>query len=150
MESLLSRLEESLTLFNNHTLQSPLMLYRTNCVVFVIFPVVQANAIPNIMIVSLNWLLDSVEERKLMDGAEYPLTGKTEDKSTTKSQTNGGKKRARTKTSDDDDAEEEASATTEKDEKPPVKRQRDGQKAKSGSALHVPVDEGCNLACKDA
>lgn len=150
METLLSRIEGRRSLLNSHASSTPKLLYSANCIAIVVFPVAQAGTLPDIKIVNLDWLLDSVNGGKLLDEAQYLFTSRSIDKSVTKSQSNSGKKRARADTPDNHDAGNAASPDIEENQQPPVKRQKDGQKAKSGSALNVPVDEGCNLAWKDA
>ena len=111
----------------------------------VVFTVAQAQKFPDVKIISLDWLLESVNEGKLLDEAQYSFTDKSKNTSAPNTQPAMGKKRARAATPDEDDTQQNAPLDVNV---PPVKRQKDGQKAKSGSALVVPVDEGCNLGCK--
>ena len=148
MRSLLSRVQARLSLLNVVKFSTLKPLYTANGLLIVIFAVTQAKGLPGTKIVSLDWLLESVEEGKMLDEAQYSFTIKAMDKSAPSSQSNGGKKRARVETPEDNNAQQTASPVSDEAEQPPMKRQKDGQKAKSGSALTIPVDEGCNLACK--
>ena len=87
---------------------------------------------------SIEWLLDSVEAKKKVKEAKYLMASMADSKVQSK-----GKKRGRADSADD----QKPSKASDDDGKqqPPAKKQKDGQKAKSGS-LQIPVDEGCSLA----
>jgi len=150
MQSLSSRIASRLNLLDSHASSTLTILYSTDCAVMVVTAVAQAQKLPDIKIVSLDWLLESVNEGMVLDEAQYSFTNHTTDKSAPNSQLATGKKRVRAATPEENDTQQITARYPEEDEEPPVKRQKDGQKAKSSSALTVPVDEGCNLACKDA
>lgn len=116
----------------------------------------QASDLSDIKIVSLDWLLKSVEEGEKLDEDKYLMansnsaTVKDEDvededvkdedvKDDKVKKSDAGKKRTRNgkvkAASPESDGEEQ---------KPPAKKQKDSQKAKSGN-LNIPIDEGCNL-----
>lgn len=149
MHSLSSRIEDHLSLLDSRSSSTLTLLYTTDWVVIVVFTVAQAQKLPDIRIVSLDWLLDSVNEGKVLDEDQYSFENKNIDKSAPDSQPAKGKKRARAASPEEDDAQQITPLDVKEEEEPPVKRQKDGQKAKSGSALSVPVDERCNLACKE-
>lgn len=115
----------------------------------VISAVAQAQRLPDIKIVSLDWLLDSVNDGKVFDEAHYSFTDPNTDKSAPSPQPAMRPKRARAATPEKNDTQQIATSNPKEDRVPHTKRQKDGQKAKSGSALTVSVDEGCNLASKD-
>lgn len=100
----------------------------------------QAGNDPKIKIVSLVWLLDSVAAKKHVKETQYLMTNMPDSKDVSK-----GKKRARA-----DSAEDDKPARTSNDDnkqEPLAKKQKDGQKAKSGS-IRIPIDEGCQLGRK--
>lgn len=86
---------------------------------------------------SLEWLLDSVEAKKKVEETQYLMTNMPDSKNDSK-----GKKRARTNSAEED----KPTLTSNDDNKqePPAKKQKDGQKAKSGS-IRIPIDEGCTV-----
>ena len=116
----------------------------------------QASDLSDIKIVSLDWLLKSVEEGEKLDEDKYLMANsnsaavedqdvededvKVEDAKddnvkkgdTGKKRTRNGKVKAASPESD------------EEEPKPPAKKQKDSQKAKS-SNLNIPIDEGCSL-----
>ena len=118
----------------------------------------QAKEYSNIQIVSIDWLLDSLEADARADESNYLLTSSDSlakgdatakqdpetgndnqvEKEASK-KTNTGIKRTR-----NSDLDESISLDPKSQGQPQAKKIRDGQKAKSCS-LQVPVDEGCNL-----
>ena len=96
----------------------------------------QASELQDVKIVTLDWLLDSIDAKKKADELSYFMVDadsaalKDEDK---------GKKRSRNGKDKAVSPESE-----EEEQQPPAKKQKDGQTAKSRS-LNIPVDEGCNL-----
>lgn len=119
----------------------------------------QAKEDSDIGIVSIDWLLDSLEAGARADESNYFLTdsdslakGDAEAEGDSKTGNdnqaeNGaiakaekGKKRTR-----HFDSDESTSLDPKSEGQPPAKKIRDGQKAKSNS-LQVPVDGGCDLA----
>ncbi|KAI9866275.1 MAG: hypothetical protein M1813_001397 [Trichoglossum hirsutum] len=130
----------------------------------------QAQNIPDLKVVNLDWLLDSAQNRQLEPESSYALdnpkslsgTGnaksktrsaaarsntsvmKPDDKTdNTTKPSSKGRKRARQNAAavDDDIAHDDAAENSE----PATKRFKDGQKSKSAS-LSIPVDEGCHLS----
>lgn len=150
MQSLSSCIAYRLDLLDSHASSTLTILYPTNGAVMVVTAVAQAQKFPDIKIVSLDWVLESVNECMALYEGPYSFTNHTTDKSAPNSQPATGKKRVRAATPEENDTQQITAPDPKEDEEPPVKRQKDGQKAKSDSALTVPVDEGCSLACKDA
>ena len=148
MHSLFHRIQGRLSLLDNRASSSFHILYTADWVVMVVCAVAQAQKLPDIKIVSLDWLLDSANDGKVLDEDQYSFANKNRDKAAPSSQPATGKKRARASTPGEDDPQQTTPPDGKEDDEPPVKRQKDGQKAKADSALSVPVDEGCNLACK--
>lgn len=144
-----SRISSHLSLLHVRTSSTLTILYTTDWVVIVISAVAQAQKLPDIKIVSLDWLLDSVNEGKVFDEAHYSFTDPNTDKSAPSPQPAMRLKRARAATPEKNDTQQIATSNPKEARVPHTKRQKDGQKAKSGSALTVSVDEGCNLASKD-
>ena len=116
----------------------------------------QASDLSDIKIVSLDWLLKSVEKGEKFDEDKYLMANsnsaavkdedvededvKDEDAKddgvkkvdTSKKRSRNGKVKAASPESD------------EEEQKPPAKKQKDTQKAKSRN-LNIPIDEGCSL-----
>lgn len=86
---------------------------------------------------SLEWLLDSVEAKKKVSEIQYSMTNMPGSKDDS-----NGKKRARAESAEDD--KPAPTSNDGKKQEPPAKKQKDGQKAKSGS-VRIPIDEGCQL-----
>lgn len=97
----------------------------------------QAGDVSNLKIVSLEWLLDSVEAKKKVKETQYLVTNMPGSKDVSR-----GQKRARAESAEDDKP-----APTSNDgnkQEPPAKKQKDGQKAKSRS-IRIPIYEGCQF-----
>ncbi len=149
MQLQFSRISSHLSLLHSCALSTLTILYTTDWVVIVVLAVAQAQKLPDIKIVSLDWLLESVNEGKVLDEGRYSFTDPNTDKSAPNPQPAMRPKRARAATPEGNDTQQIATSEPKEDKAPRNKRQKDGQKAKSGSALTVSVDEGCNLASKD-
>ncbi|MCJ1379278.1 hypothetical protein MMC17_002379 [Xylographa soralifera] len=137
------------------------------------FQVKQAAEYPDIKIVSLDWLLESIKAQSKVDEESY-LVAKSDttmtksDPTMTKSDITLTKSDSTVKKSEsaatkpdsvvaiknedkgkkrtrDESIKEEHSDADEADALPVAKKQKDGQKVKSKS-LNIPVDEGCSLA----
>ncbi len=129
----------------------------------------QALKRPEVKIVNLQWLLDSIQQSQKVSEATYQLSATNSSVSPGPGQTKSQKgkqdnkmnmtappkvpKRARKSANADGGMAPDAAVnpgvaeSSEDDEtgEPPAKKQKDGQKAQSGSLI-VPVDEGCGLA----
>lgn len=97
----------------------------------------QASDRPNTKIVSLEWLLDSVEAKKKVKETQYLVAATPKSKDIT-----NGKKRARAESVGNDKPSQALDGNNKQE--PPAKKQKHGQKAKSES-IRIPIDEGCPL-----
>ncbi|KAL9116416.1 MAG: hypothetical protein Q9187_007060, partial [Circinaria calcarea] len=111
----------------------------------------QASDLADIRVVSLDWLLKSIEEGEKLDEDKYLMANSdatavkdddvededVNDKAAQDSKTS--KKRAR-----NGKVKGASPECDEEEQKPPAKKQKDSQKAKSTN-LNIPIDEGCNL-----
>ncbi|MCJ1389085.1 hypothetical protein MMC18_001939 [Xylographa bjoerkii] len=98
----------------------------------------QATQYPDIKLVSLDWLLESIKAQSKVDEKSYLMT-KSDAIVTTKNE-DKSKKRTRYES-----IKEELSEADEADALPAAKKQKHDQKAKS-KVPNIPVDEGCSLA----
>lgn len=99
----------------------------------------EAKGYSGIHLVSLDWLLDSIEKKKKCPENEYDLCA-TSKVSPQKDETKtNGKKRARS-----EETKEENGDSKPADVEPPSKKAKDGQRTTLES-LKIPIDEGCNL-----
>ncbi|KAF6239847.1 hypothetical protein HO173_002394 [Letharia columbiana] len=112
----------------------------------------EASKLPDIKIVSFDWLTASTKSQTRADEAQFSLdqTGSDQNNATSsmdlapskQNDTKGkGRKRPRSPTP----IEEDHSDVDKAVEQPPTKKHKDVQRAKSGSLL-IPVDERCLLA----
>ena len=119
----------------------------------------QAAEFPDIKIVGLDWISDSLEAKEVVDEAKYLMNQtnssviKDEDdakeeadvkhEDDTKDEGSGNKKKRSR-----NEKVKMSSPESDEDKKPPVKKQKgtskDVQKVKS-STVNIPVDEGCTL-----
>ena len=116
----------------------------------------QASDLSNVSIVSIEWLCDSVKQKKNLDVQPYLMTESIDMSQTTvtHAQQKGTKRSRNGKNkmdqNDDDDVKSNASIKSEDEDDQDdhvAKKQRDGQKVKMKS-LHIPVDGPCGLSRK--
>lgn len=87
-----------------------------------------------VLLVTLEWLLDSLESRVRLDESAYRF-GQL-----------GDKKRSRSRSTDSEGSDPSSGSKAPADEQPVAKRFKDAQKATS-SNLVIPMDDGCTLSC---
>ena len=106
-------------------------------------PVKRSADFPDIEIVGLDWLLETIQTKKKVDEKPYKMGKSDSTVAATAKGNDKGKKR-----SHNGKIKSEAPESDEEEQAPLAKKQKDAQIAKS-RAIQIPVDEGCENPGKE-